>query len=65
MAQKRNKIIMPTIIVPTIKLTKDDYARVIRLKPKLEMERGHFISLTDLVREALRELAKLNGVEVN
>ncbi len=54
---------MSAITIPAVKIKDRDYDILIRLKPKLEIERGQFISMAELVREALRELAKINGIK--
>ncbi len=52
----------PTIWVPSVRITPDERMLLLRLKTKLEMDRGRFMSMADLVKEALRELAARHDI---
>ncbi len=53
---------MPTIMIPAVQVKDSDCILMLKLKTKLEMDRERFISMADLVREALRELAARHDI---
>ncbi len=57
---------MPTVSpiwIPSVRVTDaNERQLLLRLKTKLEMDRGQFMSMADLVREALRELAARHDI---
>ncbi len=58
---------MPThlaaIWIPSVRVTNPNERQLLlRLKTKLEIDRGQFMTMAELVREALRELAKQHDI---
>jgi hypothetical protein len=53
------------IWIPSVRVTDGERMLLLRLKTKLEMDRGQFMSMADLVREALRELAAQHDIIVD
>ncbi len=54
---------MPTVFqVPSVQLHGDETTLVLRIRAKLEAEENKSISIADIVRLALRELAKAKGI---
>lgn len=54
---------MPTLQLPSVIVREPaDCELILRLKSKLELERGKTVSMAELIREALKELASVRGV---
>lgn len=53
---------MPTLQLPSVVIKGTDCELVLRLKSSLELEKGKAVSMAELIREALKELAAIRGV---